>query len=104
LNVSGGLEYLGNRSMQIKEVDSPLVSKWPVRPHLLLHGIVGIFFGVLAGGIYVILRDKQRGNVSTKHHVEHTKMDGNSLLQKSTDHSIHTMHDVLTSDVIDKSV
>ena len=55
LSLSGGLEYLGNRNIQIKEVDAPLVSKWPVRPNLLVNGILGIILGFIVGIAYAFL-------------------------------------------------
>lgn len=55
LSLSGGLEYLGNRNIQIKEVDPPLVSKWPVRPNFVLNGLLGAIAGFIISIIYIFL-------------------------------------------------
>ncbi|MBI2038116.1 MAG: hypothetical protein HYT15_04300 [Candidatus Magasanikbacteria bacterium] len=51
--VSQGWEYLGG-DVAIKLISEPLASRWPVRPNLLLNGIVGFLAGSLLGVLWVL--------------------------------------------------
>lgn len=52
---SNGWEYIGSMNIQINEIDTPLLSKWPVRPHFVLNGVFGLIIGFLVSIVYVIL-------------------------------------------------
>jgi len=61
-----GANYVGGTALQIKLVDEPLVSNFPVKPNLAVNGFTGLVLGALFGAVYVILTDKSR-----KYLVEH---------------------------------
>ena len=61
-----GANYVGGTALQIKLVDAPLVSRFPVKPNLPVNGFTGLILGALFGAVYVILTDKSR-----KYLVEH---------------------------------
>lgn len=50
-----GWEYIGG-DLQIRLVDAPLQSRFPVKPDFLLNSIMGLIFGLILGVAYVILR------------------------------------------------
>ena len=50
-----GRNYFGMTGLQIIMVSSPLPSSFPVRPNLLLNGLIGLILGLLAGIAYTIL-------------------------------------------------
>jgi capsular polysaccharide biosynthesis protein len=52
-------EYVGSRNIQVKEVDTPLVSTWPVRPNFLLNGLLSAILGVILSTIYVLAGQKK---------------------------------------------
>src|SRR3989344_5718967 len=51
--VSQGWEYLGG-DVAIKLISEPLVSRWPVRPNLLLNAGVGFLVGFLISSLWVL--------------------------------------------------
>lgn len=53
-----GWEYIGSMNIQISEVDSALISKWPVRPRFFLNAFLGVIIGLLVSLGYVIMSDK----------------------------------------------
>lgn len=53
-----GWEYVGSMNIQITEVDSPLISKWPVRPNFILNGLIGLILGLIVSCVYVGLASK----------------------------------------------
>jgi capsular polysaccharide biosynthesis protein len=61
-----GASYVGGTGLEIKLVDEPLVSNFPVKPNLPVNGFTGLVLGALFGAVYVILTDKSR-----KYLVEH---------------------------------
>lgn len=61
-----GANYVGGTALQIKLVDEPLVSRFPVKPNLLVNAFTGLALGALLGVAYVILTDKSR-----KYLIEH---------------------------------
>lgn len=61
-----GATYVGGTALQIRLVDEPLVSRFPVKPNIPVNGITGLILGGLFGVLYVILTDKSR-----KYLVEH---------------------------------
>lgn len=61
-----GANYVGGTALQIRLVDAPLVSRFPVKPNIPVNGFTGLVLGALFGAVYVILTDKSR-----KYLVEH---------------------------------
>jgi capsular polysaccharide biosynthesis protein len=61
-----GANYVGGTALQIRLVDEPLVSRFPVKPNLAVNGFTGLLLGALFGIAYAILTDKSR-----KYLVEH---------------------------------
>lgn len=69
-------EYIGIEDVDLKVLDTPLVSKYPVRPNILANMILGIILGFVLGLAYVVLtyspgRDKLFGMSSSKKYVPH---------------------------------
>lgn len=52
---TSGWEYVGSMNIQINEIDSPLISTWPVRPNFLVNGFVGLIFGFVVSCVYVMM-------------------------------------------------
>lgn len=46
-------EYI-NADIQIRSVDSPLESRFPVRPNLVMNGLAGAVMGFLLGSVYAL--------------------------------------------------
>jgi capsular polysaccharide biosynthesis protein len=61
-----GASYVGGTGLQIRLVDEPLVSNFPVKPNIPVNGFTGLVLGALFGAVYVILTDKSR-----KYLIEH---------------------------------
>jgi len=49
-----GWKYVGGGDLEIRLVDDPLVSKWPVRPNLPANALTGLVLGSIAGVGYVL--------------------------------------------------
>jgi capsular polysaccharide biosynthesis protein len=49
-----GWKYVGGGDLEIRLVDDPLVSKWPVKPNLPANALTGLVLGSLAGVGYVL--------------------------------------------------
>jgi capsular polysaccharide biosynthesis protein len=49
-----GAEYIGGGDVEIRLVDEPLVSKWPVRPNIPANAFAGLVLGGIAGVGYVL--------------------------------------------------
>ena len=47
-----GFEYTGG-NVDIKIVDTPILSRWPVKPNFLMNGFLGLLIGGLLGMIWV---------------------------------------------------
>ncbi|MEK9183150.1 MAG: hypothetical protein AAB849_01430 [Patescibacteria group bacterium] len=47
-----GFEYTGG-NVDIKIVDTPVLSRWPVKPNFLMNGFLGLVFGSILGMIWV---------------------------------------------------
>ncbi len=58
--MSEGANYIGGTPLQIRLVDEPLVSRFPVKPNLAVNGFTGLLLGALFGIAYAILTDKSR--------------------------------------------
>jgi capsular polysaccharide biosynthesis protein len=50
-----GKEYFGMPGLEIKMVSTPLASRYPVKPNLILNVLMGLILGLLAGIAFVIL-------------------------------------------------
>ncbi len=50
-----GFEYTGG-NVDIKIVDTPVLSRFPVQPNFLMNGLLGLIFGAILGGAYVLFR------------------------------------------------
>jgi capsular polysaccharide biosynthesis protein len=61
-----GANYVGGTALQIRLVDEPLVSRFPVKPNIPVNAFTGLALGMLFGVVYVITTDKSR-----KYLVEH---------------------------------
>lgn len=54
-----GWQYTSGKEINIRQVDAPLVSKYPVRPNIPANAFVGFVLGVLVGGAFVLVRAQQ---------------------------------------------
>ncbi len=60
-----GHEYVGTENVEIKIVDNVLVSKYPVKPNVLLNGIIGLLAGFIISISFVLLfseKNNKKGN------------------------------------------
>jgi capsular polysaccharide biosynthesis protein len=48
-------EYIGIDDVDLKVLDTPLASKYPVKPNIFLNIGLGVFLGVIMGVVYVIV-------------------------------------------------
>lgn len=48
-------KYLGGENIDVLEVDKPLLSRYPVKPNVLINGFMGLIVGILIGIGYVLL-------------------------------------------------
>jgi len=48
-------EFTSSPNVQVKLVDAPLNSRWPVKPNILANVASGFFLGSMAGIVYVLL-------------------------------------------------
>jgi len=55
-----GTNYVGGTALQIRLVDDPLVSRFPVKPNILANAFTGFVLGAFFGVLYVIVTDKSR--------------------------------------------
>ena len=55
-----GWEYIGGGDLQVRVVDEPLVSRWPVRPNVPANAFMGLVLGGIAGTGYVAMRAGRR--------------------------------------------
>lgn len=56
-----GWTYVGGGDLQVKLVDSPLESRWPVRPNIPANAFMGFVLGLIAGSGYVLATMPHRG-------------------------------------------
>ncbi len=57
-----GWRYTSGGDINVRQVDEPLVSKYPVRPNLPANGFMGLIIGILSGGVFVFVRAEQVRN------------------------------------------
>jgi len=53
-------EYTGGRDIAVKVIDSPIVSRFPVRPNIPLNTLLGLILGALIGAAFEYLRAPHR--------------------------------------------
>lgn len=56
-----GWQYVGGPDLQIKLVDEPLRSKYPVKPNIPANAFTGFVLGMLAGSFYVVANRSDLG-------------------------------------------
>lgn len=56
-----GWQYVGGGDLQVKLVDQPLQSKWPVKPNIPANAFTGFVLGVIIGSIYILSVGRKRG-------------------------------------------
>ncbi len=52
-------DFTSGGNVQVRLIDAPLNSRWPVKPNLLANGLTGFFLAGLIGAGYVLLRAEQ---------------------------------------------
>jgi len=48
-------EYFGSSDIEIKVVDNPLLSRYPVKPNILINAFMGLVIGFLLAVIYILV-------------------------------------------------
>lgn len=48
-------DYIGIDDVDLKVLDSPLVSRYPVRPNIILNVLLGLIVGAILGAVFVIV-------------------------------------------------
>ncbi len=61
-------EYTSGGNVQVRLIDAPLNSRWPVRPNFVANGLSGFFLGGFVGAGYVLLRAER---VRRRHQLLH---------------------------------
>ncbi len=56
-----GWQYVGGGDLQVKLVDDPLQSRFPVRPNIPANAFTGFILGLFAGSGYVLAVSRRRG-------------------------------------------
>jgi capsular polysaccharide biosynthesis protein len=54
-----GWQYIGGGDLDVKLVDEPLVSRYPVRPNVPANAFMGLILGIIAGTGYVLLNARR---------------------------------------------
>lgn len=55
-----GWKYVGGGDLEIKLVDEPLRSRWPVKPNIPANALTGFVLGAAIGSVYVLSTDRKR--------------------------------------------
>lgn len=66
--VTKGWEYTSGLGINVRIVDDPVTSRYPVRPNLPLNAVSGFFLGGLAGAGYLLI---EADRVRRRHQIEH---------------------------------
>ncbi len=61
-------DYTSGGNVQVKLVDAPLNSKWPVKPNLMANGLSGLFLGAFVGALFAVMRAER---VRRRHQLAH---------------------------------
>lgn len=67
-----GNQYVGGRDLEIRLVDTPLQSRFPVRPNVPLNAFLGAVIGVILSSLYIVVGEARR-------HRRHTPFSGAPL-------------------------
>ncbi len=59
-----GWQYVGGGDLQVKLVDEPLQSRWPVKPNVPQNAFAGFVLGIIAGSGYVLTGGRKQGILS----------------------------------------
>ncbi len=66
-----GNQFIGGRDLEIRLVDTPLQSRFPVRPNVPLNAFLGAVIGVILSSLYLVVgearRHRHRVNFSGTH-------------------------------------
>ena len=54
-----GWQYVGGGDLQVKLVDDPLISRFPVKPNVPVNAVTGFVLGLIAGAGYVMITRKK---------------------------------------------
>ncbi len=65
-----GNQFIGGRDLEIRLVDTPLQSRFPVRPNVPLNGFLGAVIGVILSSLYLVVGESRR---------RHTPISGGPL-------------------------
>lgn len=52
--------YHSISNVDVRIIDSPSVSSWPVKPNIFLNSPIGIFFGLLFGVLYIFYEESRK--------------------------------------------
>src|SRR5688572_19836487 len=55
-----GNQFIGGRDLEIRLVDTPLQSRFPVRPNIPLNAFLGAVIGVLLSSLYLVVGEARR--------------------------------------------
>lgn len=55
-----GNRYIGGRDVEIRLVDTPLQSRFPVRPNVPLNAFLGAVVGVILSALYLVVGESRR--------------------------------------------
>lgn len=58
--ISEGWTYIGGGDLQVKMVDQPLRSRWPVKPNVPVNAFMGLILGLLAGTGYALVSVRKK--------------------------------------------
>lgn len=60
-----GAEYIGGGSLDIRLVDDPLISKYPVKPNIPANTVLGFLLGIIIGTGYVLADSRKHSIFSS---------------------------------------
>jgi capsular polysaccharide biosynthesis protein len=55
-----GNQYIGGRDLEIRLVDTPLQSRFPIRPNVPLNAFLGAVVGIIASSLYLVAGESRR--------------------------------------------
>ncbi len=55
-----GNKYIGGRDLEIQLVDTPIQSRFPVRPNVPLNAFLGVLVGVILSSLYLVLGESRK--------------------------------------------
>lgn len=93
-------EFIGIEDIDLKVLDSPLVSKYPVKPDVILNLLVGILVGLIIGIAYVIVsynprRDKLFGMKEVDEKAPHLVDYRNIPAEESVEQDLDQVKEVI---------